>query len=142
MDGGLGAFDYSPPGGVPGILMSFLSDSGGSPAARESSLKRSLCTSAGFCADNVDYTEQLWSPTHETGTSNVVQYMAPSTLSSEAGKAWLSPREGRLHFAGSDTSKVWMGYIDGAVRSGQRVARDIAAEGFGTTTTKRVAGEI
>lgn len=34
---------------------------------------------------------------------------------------------GSLHFAGAETSAVWNGYIDGAIRSGQRVAAEILA---------------
>lgn len=32
---------------------------------------------------------------------------------------------GRIHWAGTETSDVWNGYIDGAVRSGERVAREV-----------------
>lgn len=32
-----------------------------------------------------------------------------------------------LHFAGTETSEYWTGYMDGAIRSGQRVAREILA---------------
>ena len=32
---------------------------------------------------------------------------------------------GRIHWAGTETSDVWNGYIDGAVRSGERVANEI-----------------
>lgn len=35
--------------------------------------------------------------------------------------------EGVLHFAGSDTATVWGGFIDGAVESGLRAAREITA---------------
>ncbi len=35
--------------------------------------------------------------------------------------------EGRIHWAGAETSAVWNGYMDGAVRSGERVAAEIAA---------------
>ncbi len=34
---------------------------------------------------------------------------------------------GRIHWAGTETSEVWNGYIDGAVRSGERVAEEILA---------------
>ncbi|MEV4647217.1 NAD(P)/FAD-dependent oxidoreductase [Saccharopolyspora sp. NPDC049357] len=33
--------------------------------------------------------------------------------------------EGVLHFAGSDYANLWAGFIDGAIESGHRVARDI-----------------
>jgi monoamine oxidase len=39
----------------------------------------------------------------------------------------LRSRIGRVHFAGSETSPVWNGYMDGAVRSGERVAAEVAA---------------
>jgi monoamine oxidase len=32
---------------------------------------------------------------------------------------------GRVHWAGTETSDVWNGYIDGAVRSGERVAQEV-----------------
>ncbi|MCY7356796.1 MAG: FAD-dependent oxidoreductase [Rudanella sp.] len=31
----------------------------------------------------------------------------------------------RIHWAGIETSDIWNGYIDGAVRSGERVAREV-----------------
>ncbi len=36
----------------------------------------------------------------------------------------LSP-VGRIHWAGAETSDVWNGYMDGAVRSGHRAAAEI-----------------
>ena len=32
---------------------------------------------------------------------------------------------GRIHWAGTETSDVWNGYIDGAVRSGERAAKEV-----------------
>ena len=32
---------------------------------------------------------------------------------------------GRIHWAGTETSDIWNGYIDGAVRSGERVAKEV-----------------
>jgi monoamine oxidase len=32
---------------------------------------------------------------------------------------------GRIHWAGTETAEVWSGYMDGAVRSGERVAREV-----------------
>ena len=43
------------------------------------------------------------------------------------GKALAAP-VGRLHWAGSETSEVWNGYMDGAVRSGRRAADEILSE--------------
>ena len=35
---------------------------------------------------------------------------------------------GRIHWAGTETSEVWNGYMDGAVRSGERAAREVRSE--------------
>jgi monoamine oxidase len=32
---------------------------------------------------------------------------------------------GRIHWAGTETAEVWNGYMDGAVRSGERAAREV-----------------
>ena len=34
---------------------------------------------------------------------------------------------GRIHWAGTETSDYWSGYMDGAVRSGERAAREVLA---------------
>jgi len=33
--------------------------------------------------------------------------------------------QGRIHWAGTETATVWSGYIDGAIQSGKRAAREI-----------------
>lgn len=138
-------FDYSDQSGVPGILAGFASGAGQgttnptgdggtniTPAQREAYLAKQVCELSnlallpGSC-DHVGYTEQRWNLTEPIGgTSNIVQYMAPGTLTS-LGPSWRKAI-GRLHFAGSDTALRWMGYIDGAVESGQRVAREVATK--------------
>jgi monoamine oxidase len=32
-----------------------------------------------------------------------------------------------VHFAGTETADYWLGYMDGAVRAGERAARDVLA---------------
>jgi len=34
---------------------------------------------------------------------------------------------GLIHWAGTETSNYWNGYMDGAVRAGERVAREVLA---------------
>jgi len=41
----------------------------------------------------------------------------------------LSKQSGRIHWAGTETSEVWYGYIEGAVRAGERAAREILNHG-------------
>jgi len=42
------------------------------------------------------------------------------------GKVIRQPH-GRIHWAGTETSTKWMGYIDGAIRSGERAAEEVSA---------------
>ena len=50
--------------------------------------------------------------------------VSPPNVLAPFGEAMTQPVNG-LYFAGSETSEYWTGYIDGAVRSGHRVAREI-----------------
>jgi monoamine oxidase len=38
---------------------------------------------------------------------------------------WLRKPFGRIHWAGTETSSVWNGYMEGAVHSGQRAAKEV-----------------
>ncbi|HRI50352.1 MAG TPA: FAD-dependent oxidoreductase, partial [Pseudomonadota bacterium] len=49
--------------------------------------------------------------------------MPPGTLS-RYGAALRTPC-GRIHFAGTETAGRWLGYMDGAVESGRRAAREV-----------------
>jgi monoamine oxidase len=49
---------------------------------------------------------------------------APPGVLSVVGDA-LRQKVGGIHFAGTETSEFWTGYMDGAIRSGERVAREI-----------------
>jgi monoamine oxidase len=50
----------------------------------------------------------------------------PPGVLSDFGPAIRAPI-GRVHWAGSETSTFWAGYMDGAVRSGERVATEVLA---------------
>ncbi len=43
------------------------------------------------------------------------------------GRALAEP-VGRIHWAGAETSDVWNGYMDGAIRSGRRAAAEVLAQ--------------
>jgi monoamine oxidase len=49
-------------------------------------------------------------------------YMTPGGWTSY-GSA-LRPPIGPIHWAGAETATIWNGYMDGAVRSGERAARE------------------
>jgi monoamine oxidase len=40
----------------------------------------------------------------------------------------LREKVGNVHFAGTETSDVWKGYMEGAVRSGDRAGVEVLAE--------------
>jgi monoamine oxidase len=50
--------------------------------------------------------------------------VAPPNVLTRDGKALRESFDG-IHFAGTETSEFWTGYMDGAIRSGERVAKEI-----------------
>jgi monoamine oxidase len=64
-----------------------------------------------------DWAEDPWSGGCPVGL------MGPGTLT-RYGAALRDPI-GRLHFAGTETSTVWCGYMEGAVASGERAAAEV-----------------
>lgn len=72
----------------------------------------------------VDYVEEVWTraPFNRGG---YVSVPGPGVLTG-FGPALLDP-VGRIHWAGTETAEAWAGYIDGAIRSGERAAREVIA---------------
>ncbi|HWW43624.1 MAG TPA: FAD-dependent oxidoreductase, partial [Acidimicrobiia bacterium] len=52
-------------------------------------------------------------------------HLPPGALT-QFGPALRAPC-GRIHWAGTETATVWAGYMDGAIRSGEAVARTLTA---------------
>ncbi|SPJ71566.1 related to amine oxidase [flavin-containing] B [Fusarium torulosum] len=50
--------------------------------------------------------------------------MMPGTITDDSGKA-LRETVGNIHFVGTETSLLWKGYMEGAVRSGKRGADEV-----------------
>jgi len=74
-----------------------------------------------------DYVEQDWTEEEWTRGCFMAHY-APGVMT-QLGHLLREP-VGRIHFAGTETSPVMNGFIDGAVRSGERAADEVlAAEG-------------
>jgi monoamine oxidase len=69
-----------------------------------------------------DYREQLWAD--EPWTAGCTSPLPPGVLTS-LGSALRQP-VGRVHWAGTETALRWTGYMDGAVRAGQRAAVEVA----------------
>lgn len=69
----------------------------------------------------VEYFETDWAG--EKWTAGCVSPLPPGVLTG-FGAALRAP-VGRVHWAGTETSEVWCGYMDGAVRAGVRVADEV-----------------
>lgn len=54
--------------------------------------------------------------------------MPPGAWSAFGERGWREPTPTGIHWAGTETSSRWNGYIDGAIQSGQRAAREVLAE--------------
>ncbi len=117
-------FDNSPPSGTPGVLLAFINPNvlPDGTDARQRWLGERLARYFGDKAlDPIGYVEQDWS--REDWTEGCVSPLRPGVLTSVGSV--LAESCGRIHWAGTETSDVWNGYMDGAVRSGRRVARDV-----------------
>ncbi len=125
------AFDNSPPDGTPGVLLAFV---GGSTwkqyglttlAARRRAVLEGFAEMFGDRALRpVEYVEQDWTKERWTRGSPVA-IMGPHTMT-RYGPTLRRPHL-RTHWAGTETSDYWSGYMDGAVRAGKRAAAEVLA---------------
>jgi monoamine oxidase len=72
----------------------------------------------------VDYHEQNWTTERYSGGGMLSH--APTGVLTEFGPA-LRDSCGRIHWAGTESSAVMCGWIDGAIRSGERAAAEVMA---------------
>jgi monoamine oxidase len=122
-------FDNCPPDASLGVLMAFIggatwADWGNRPPSeRRAGVLDAFAKLFGPPALNpIDYVEHDWTherwslggPVANTGTGTVLRY--GSTIRSPFG---------RVHWAGTETATYWSGYMDGAVRAGERAAREV-----------------
>ena len=70
----------------------------------------------------VDYIEQNWTIERYSG-GGMISHAPPGVLT-EFGPALREPC-GRIHWAGTESSAVMCGWVDGAVRSGERAAAEV-----------------
>ncbi len=70
----------------------------------------------------VDYIEQNWTVERYSG-GGMISHTPPGVLT-EFGPALRQPC-GRIHWAGTESSALMYGFIDGAVRSGERAAVEV-----------------
>ena len=126
-------FDNSPPSGTPGVLMGFMEANDGRRWARRTLEERREAAVACFvryfgpkAANPVEYLERDWMA-EEFSRGCYGAHFMPGVWSAY-GDALRAP-VGRIHWAGAECSPVWNGYMEGAVRSGETTADDVAALG-------------
>ena len=123
-------FDNTPPDGSPGILLAFLEGDEArrlgreSPAARRQAVTDSLARYFGpRAARPAGYRELDWQ--QEKWSGGCYGTLFGPGVWTRYGHALRAP-VALIHWAGTETATVWAGYMDGAIRSGERVAAEVA----------------
>jgi monoamine oxidase len=128
-------FDNSPPDGSPGVMLGFIAGPEAIRHARRPEAERRRlvldCFVRLFGEEAQQpgiYLERAWAEEEWTRGGPVCS-PSPGALTAY-GEALRRPA-GRIHWAGAETSTVWCGYMEGAVRSGERAAEEaLDAEGW------------
>jgi monoamine oxidase len=124
-------FDNSPQDLRSGVLLGFFEGDAATAAsllAAEARRELALACLAGHFGERalrpLEYIEQDWT-TEEFSRGCYGGRMGTGVWTRYAQE--LREPVGRIHWAGSETSDVWNGYMDGAVRSGERAADEALA---------------
>jgi monoamine oxidase len=125
-------FDNSPPGGSPGVLLAFVEGDEARRLGREQApVRRAAVIGSlaryfgGKAASPADYLELDWQ--QERWSGGCYGTLFGPNVWTRYGPALAAP-VGPIHWAGTETSPVWCGYMDGAVRSGERAAAAVVSE--------------
>ncbi|QIK65266.1 FAD-dependent oxidoreductase [Nocardioides sp. HDW12B] len=123
-------FDNSPKDAAVGVLLSFVGGSTWETYGTVGLAQRRQAVLEGFAKivgekalDPIEYTEHDWTLERWTG-GGPVALQVPGTIV-EYGRVIRQPFN-RVHWAGTETSTYWPGYMDGAVRAGERAALEVA----------------
>lgn len=121
-------FDVSPNADGPGILLGFVDARAFDSLPTEQRRRDALRCFASLFGDEalkpLDYADFRWG-TEEFAPGGPTAAVPPGSWT-RYGR-WLRAPVGPIHWAGTETADEWTGYFDGAVRSGQRAAAEIAA---------------
>jgi len=131
-------FDNTPPEGAPGVLLGFLEGRHADTASRltpEARRRRVLADLTAYFGPTaqrpIAYLERDWAA-EEYSRGCYGAFATPGTLT-RFGPALRAP-VGTLHWAGTETATRWPGYMDGAVESGLRTAREVTEALAGSAT--------
>ena len=121
-------FDVGPESGGPGVLLGFVDARQFDALPADERRAKAL---AGFAsifgeeaAQPIDYLDQRWGA--ETFAPGGPTAAVPPGSWTQFGPLLRRP-VGPLHWAGTETADEWTGFMDGAVRSGQRAAAEVVA---------------
>jgi monoamine oxidase len=123
-------WDNSPPTGKPGVLVGFVN---GDDARRLGQLPKRSRYRAVLASFERLFGPRAGRPTmmiehdwsREEWTRGCYAGFFPPGVWTDFGPALRAP-VGRVHWAGTETSEIFTGYMDGAVRSGERAAREVS----------------
>jgi monoamine oxidase len=125
-------FDNSPQDGSAGILLAFVEGDEArrlGPASAEVRRQAVLGSLVRYfgprAATPVDYLELDWQ--RERWSGGCYGTLFGPNVWTRYGPALRQP-VGLIHWAGTETATAWCGYMDGAVRSGERVAAEVLRE--------------
>jgi monoamine oxidase len=124
-------FDNSPPDGSPGILMAFHGGHqwrlyAGRPEERRNAVLACFAEAFGPQALKPrDYFEQDWT-SERWSRGGPVSQLSPGTVTDFLPV--LTQPFHNVHWAGTETAGYWNGYMDGAVSSGERAAKEVLNE--------------
>ena len=122
-------FDTSPERGRPGVLMGFIDGQDARELTKKSDDERAkdvLASYATYFGGEALSPQQYFDRTWDTDIFSrgaPVGVFPPGVLTG-FGSALRAPVE-LIHWAGTETATEWNGYMDGAVQSGERAAREV-----------------
>ncbi|MEV7397141.1 NAD(P)/FAD-dependent oxidoreductase [Aeromicrobium sp. NPDC092404] len=122
-------FDNSPADASVGVLLAFVGGSNWNTYGNQSLAERRKAVLEGFAKlfgpealNPIEYTEHDWTREPWT-TGGPVAVQVPGAITA-FGNTIRTPFQ-RVHWAGTETSTYWAGFMDGAVRAGERASREV-----------------
>ncbi|MDV6375164.1 flavin monoamine oxidase family protein [Deinococcus arenicola] len=122
-------FDNSPPQGSPGVLLGFIEGHAARDlmdVGEDQRWEAALGSLARLFGDEaltpIETVQRDW--TAEPFSGGCYGALFGPGVWTGYGEALRTP-VGRIHWAGAETARVWMNYMDGAVESGERVAAEL-----------------
>ncbi|MEY4765717.1 MAG: hypothetical protein RI907_2390 [Pseudomonadota bacterium] len=123
-------FDSTPPGeGAPGVMLGFIEGQDAIDASLMSAADRKAAVIKAFtayfgneAASPKAYLEVNWQA--EAYSQGGYTGVCPPGVLTQFKDVWRQAI-GRVHWAGTETATAWSGYMEGAVRSGERAAQEV-----------------